>query len=142
MEQCGNNVETVWGNREQWNSVVGQWNSIEQCCWTVWRNNVSSVVEECGGIAEQYGGTKEQCDWRVWSVWNSVVEQRNGVVEQCGGTLEQYGRIVEQYVGTEEQCDGTVWAVWKSMLEQWYSIMMELWNGVSSVEQFGVVKLS
>ena len=40
-------METVWGNREQWN------------CGTVLLN---SVVEQCGGIAEQYGGTKEQCD--------------------------------------------------------------------------------
>ena len=48
---------------EQWNCVVEERSSVEQCDGTVWSNSV-----------EQYGGT----------VWNSMLEQWNSLVEQCG----------------------------------------------------------
>ena len=50
-----------------WKQSGGTGNSgtAEQCSWPVEQHRtvlLNSVVEQCGGIAEQYGGTKEQCD--------------------------------------------------------------------------------
>ena len=67
---------------EQWHSNGG----------TVWWNNETVIVEQCGGKWNSVGGTVEQ-GW-----WNSETV----MVEQCGRTVEQ-----------------CCWNIGTVMVEQW-----------------------
>ena len=57
-------METMWKQ----SGGTGNSGTVEQCSGTVKQrktvllNSVEEQCEQCGGIAELYGGTKEQCD--------------------------------------------------------------------------------
>ena len=98
---------------EQWNCVVEERRSVEQC----------------GETLEKYGGTEEQCGQTVWNnmveqcrtvCWNSGTVWWDSVVEQCEGTV---WNSMEQYGGTVEQCGGTAW---NSIMEQGDSTVLNI----------------